>query len=657
MAIDRTIISLAILKVNWDKKRVDYIENFVPFIATLINKKKYTDIVPETVLKDFSDEFGMSIPHEPMLTILERCTKRGIIKKNHRGTALPVWDKIAKLDFSDRQLDQERRQNRVFNELQIFIKEHFNTDISKEDIEEILIEYFRQHDIDILFSAFQKSLLPEVKADKKKKFFVYKFIQSCSENGPEVFGYIVDLAIGHILANCIVYEQDYRNYQGKLTDLNVYLDIQFLIHLSGVEGEVKAQNILHFINGIIEKGGRVKVFQHTYDEALGVLNGAKLWINKRTYDKSRANITTQFFVENSKTDSDVDICISQLQTLLKRIRVEIEVAPDRDELRKYLISEQELNDKIIAVYKKCNPNFKEEGREIILYKDITSISSIYILRRNEKPRNIKNARYIFVTTNSALAHAARMFEKNNYPGIYLIPACLTHVFLGTAIWLDSPVNLLKFNKMKMISDCIAALTPSRDLIKQYLNEVEKIHKAGRINDDQFYYMKSDKWVYNLLETKTYGAMEYFYEKTAEEILQETLLSEKAKGSAELERLKKDDEASLQREKEAHLKTQHELQSEVDDKNLIITMNLNIAKTISKVISNSVYLTSIVFILLGILSAPPFEIVGHGFLEILFISIGSVFILLHIVNGIYVIKIKKNIEQKTFLFIMKLLTGR
>ena len=403
MTIDRTIISLAILKVNWDRKREDYVDSFVPFIATLINNKKYSQVILEQIVADFGEEFGIKIPNEPMNTILERCFKKGLIRKTFNQGIVPVWEEIVKYDFTDRKKEQELRQNKVVIELQKFVKEKFNDDITKEEIQDILIEYFKQHDIDILFAAYQQSLLPDVRADKKKKYYIYKFIQNCSEMEPQVFGYIVDLAIGHALVNTIMYEGDYRNYQGKLINLTVYLDIQFLLRLSGVEGAIERENVLQFIDGIMKKGGRIKVFQHTHDETLGILNGAKPWINKKTYDKSRANPATQFFVENSKTESDVDICISQLETLLRQKRIDIEIAPDRMELKKYLISEKELNDKIISIYKEGHPSFKEEEKESTIYKDITSISSIYILRKNVKPRHIKTARCIFITANGALA--------------------------------------------------------------------------------------------------------------------------------------------------------------------------------------------------------------------------------------------------------------
>lgn len=57
-----TLLSLAILKVNWDHLKKDYIENFVPFVATLLKKKNYQFIEVSKICNDFKVEFGLIIP-------------------------------------------------------------------------------------------------------------------------------------------------------------------------------------------------------------------------------------------------------------------------------------------------------------------------------------------------------------------------------------------------------------------------------------------------------------------------------------------------------------------------------------------------------------------------------------------------------------------
>jgi len=96
--MDNAITSLAVLKVNWEHLKKDYIENFVPFIATLIKKCNYGVIDVNTVCNDFKKEFGLIIPYHPMCTILTRSQKRGLIKNYGYGTFKPNKDKVAEAE-------------------------------------------------------------------------------------------------------------------------------------------------------------------------------------------------------------------------------------------------------------------------------------------------------------------------------------------------------------------------------------------------------------------------------------------------------------------------------------------------------------------------------------------------------------------------------
>jgi hypothetical protein len=69
--MNRTIKSIALLKVIYEKDK-DYIDLFIPFIATLILKFDYKSIEVEQVCSDFEKEYGLIIPYHPMQTILRR---------------------------------------------------------------------------------------------------------------------------------------------------------------------------------------------------------------------------------------------------------------------------------------------------------------------------------------------------------------------------------------------------------------------------------------------------------------------------------------------------------------------------------------------------------------------------------------------------------
>ncbi len=66
--MNKTIKTIALLKTLYERSNSDYIELFIPFIATLILNKKYSEITIEKICNDFNDEYGLKIPYHPMQT-------------------------------------------------------------------------------------------------------------------------------------------------------------------------------------------------------------------------------------------------------------------------------------------------------------------------------------------------------------------------------------------------------------------------------------------------------------------------------------------------------------------------------------------------------------------------------------------------------------
>jgi len=533
MSLSRSLLSLAILKVNWDEKRYDYIENFVPFIASLIHKRKYDDIKVETVCKDFSDEYGLNIPHEPMTSILVRCKHRGLIKRAGH-LHLPIWEEIVKRDFSAQSQTIQREIEAVIKDIRAQVKSVLGKDLEADDISAIIIDFLKDHDGEILFAAHGISLLPDVKSSKSEKFVVFKYIQSCLASDPEKCKYIINIALGHILANTIMYGKDLTRFQGKLNKLSAFIDIKFLLRLAGVEGEQRKITVTEFIEGILEKGASIKVFEHTYDETIGILNGAKNWLQNRAYNPLRATPATRYFVENNLDESDVDLCITKMRSALFKYNIQVELSPDPLKNPQFVVDENTLNDRIVEVYKKHNPFFNEEEKEFTIQKDIKSISSIYILRKRNKPQYIRDVRFLFVTANTSLAFAASVFERENIKNLFTIPVAVTNVFLGTNIWLDNPAKFESFNVKKIIADCLAAISPNDKTIKKYIVQIEKLAKDGIISDDEYYFLRTYRTSYQVLEEITYGDEDNFNEKTPQEILRILREEGKLESQKELE---------------------------------------------------------------------------------------------------------------------------
>jgi hypothetical protein len=151
--MNNTIASLALLKTNWDSNipRKDYLENFVPFMVTLIYKRDYKTVKVNTICKDFETEYGLRIPYHPMLTILSRTLAGGYLEKKRHGDFVPVRAKIVDGEFSAVVLEQERKYKRVLEQFIQFSLATYKETLSEIEAESAFISFLKDHDLDILF--------------------------------------------------------------------------------------------------------------------------------------------------------------------------------------------------------------------------------------------------------------------------------------------------------------------------------------------------------------------------------------------------------------------------------------------------------------------------------------------------------------------------
>jgi len=639
-----TVSSLAILTSNWQVNKKDYIENFIPFIATLIKKQNYKHIDVNTLCKDFGKEFGLSIPFHPMKTILIRAKKRGLIRKEHGGF-VPVRDKITEYEFSSSAKEQLRKQEKVITEIISFAKQKYQQVITKEIAEAAFISFLKTHDLDILFAAEEETLLPKVSASKKDKFIVYSFIRHAYESEPETFKFIVDAAIGHLMANSLLY-REFSRFVGKLRGICFYIDTRFIFRLLGLEGEQRETVYSEFLKTLTREGASLYVFRHTYEETMEILEHCTSWVENPAYDPSRATPVLQFFVEHSYTKLDVMRFINKVDAVLEEHGIHkknIVEPPDKTRDTIYQIDESQLQDLIIETYKRFDPFFDEMNKELTLKRDIDSIAAIYKLRKGANPRRLKDAGHVFMTTNGGLAYAARKYEILRSENPFNIPACVTDTFVGTILWLQSPAKILEINERKIIAECYAALRPDSRLIKKYLAEVEKFKNEKKIDENTYYMLRCDSVTLDLLEEKTLGDPDNFNSTVLSEILDEIRAG-----------LSKEERVKLIKEKKEHIKTVQKLQTVIEQSSYVKnTIELR-AEQIAKLVSNTIGFIILGLFIAGLITQLFPAVMGNSvgkFMLVSFLILGAI----NVIYGFNMMGLKNRLKQEIKLRIINYFT--
>lgn len=531
--MNRTILSLALLKVNWSKG-VDYIDCFLPLLVSTIASKqiKNFDIENVSLIKEaILEEYGLDLPSSALITIVNRAKKRDYFTVDN-GIYTVNETKINVEDNSKVRGEINRAYNYVLKELQKFIETNAPQGItfSEDEISEGLLAFLKQHDADISFGAENLSILPKVEAPEKLKYLICWFVVENWDSNPILVNYLKDISIGHALSSIILYDE-FNPFKGKLANLDIYLDTPFILSLLGINGEKRTQLSEEILSQLRNDKANLFVLQTTISEVLNILDGCKSTLKKG--NGISQSLSVRMCVENNIKPEDLEQIMADFSARIDELGISENEVPDYEDYN-LVINEEELFDTIIESYEKINRGDKKprtlkkikanlpDYLERTIRRDVKVLSGIYRFRKGKIPISIKDAKAIFVTTSSALAFASRVFENKLNKRDNTIPTCFTDIFLSTLIWIQNPVLAEKINKQRILSDCYAGISPSEELIKEYEAELKKLKEKGRINNSTYLTLRTHHVAIKMLSSKTLGDPELFSGESTSQLVNQFL---------------------------------------------------------------------------------------------------------------------------------------
>ncbi len=569
------IKSLALLKVTLDHHPNihDYLDIFVPFLTSLIKKRNITDLRDiGKICNAFEEEYGLKIPYHPMLSLVNKAISKGYGTEVSKGIFVPVLDKINTDEFSQLSFEHERNFKILFSKYIEFCSSKHQISLSEEEVSNHFLLLLKEHDIDIMFAHDEgETILPQVTESTTGINLAYDFLRTIYEKDRTTFQIFADIAFGHIIASSILF--NYKNSTNPpKAAVNFFIDTGILFGLSGINGEYEKSVYEELLRLLKANGGKILVFAHTVEEFLNIIEGCKYWIDNPNYDPYKANRALICFKSWGYHVSDIDLFISRFPKLLTTYGIEQVNRPDPNIDNNYQLSEIEFQNTLVEIYRKSDPYFDEEEKESTIYLDVQSVSSIYKLRKGRHPRTIEECGVLFITRNSSLAYASKLFEKRIDPvERFYIPTTVTDVFIGTILWLRSPISTdiqSIFNK-RLIANCYAALQPTKQIRKLFLAEVEKVEKEKLLSADEITLLRTSNVAMELLQETTLGDRSKITSQTPIEIMDEIRAREKKMAREELESAKKIFEekerltSSSLAEKDQEIKRK---QQEIDDRN-------------------------------------------------------------------------------------------
>lgn len=498
------VVSLAILKVNWDIYQKDYLENFVPILAECIRLAD-EDIISIPILQsDVEKRFGLKIPQNILGTLLRRLQKKGYITLENK-VYTRNYDALKSLNFSNVQQEVIRTHEILIEDLRKFAAERFTVEWSPSNAEDALLSYLQENEIFSL-EAIQCSV-PKV-SSKSFKYIVAVFIKHLKETHSSGFYYLETIVKGNMLANAI-FLPDPTKALKKFKNTEVFFDSPFLMHALGYNGEPRKEPCIELLNLLVETGASLRCFSHTVIEIRGILRACADRIAQGKVRDSNGSFweSVEYFLYSGKTSTDVELLATKLETSLSGLKIRIVDKPDFSNYA-HVISETELGaalrDKIMY------------RREDALDHDVNSISAIMRIRKGFRTNSIEECKALFVTNNESLVAAVCDFLKQSIRGE--VPACFQDSVLTCLLWLKKPLKAPDLPIKRIIADCYAATQPDERLWKAYLLNIEKQRSSGQVSDDDYLRLRYDLEAKQILMERTLGEEQAFAHGTVAEIL-------------------------------------------------------------------------------------------------------------------------------------------
>lgn len=580
----KALTSLALLSTPIFKE--DYLSTFLPFFATLVIKKKYKKIDIFEVVRDFKEEYGLYIPRAPMQSILSRAVQGGLIELRSDGRYYPILSKLQEYSFAAKAQQEEQKLDYVVHKLVKFLDDKYNIKCDNQMAGEYLIDFFNEFSPSGIPINDVESRIAKL-ATQKGLYLVARFIKYSAEYDYEVFELIQELSFAFLIVIAMSFDEPIDGRIKGLSNLTIYLDTKVVFRLLGLESdELKDAYIELFKTYREYLSPEFKIFTHTMDEMLGILNDCAKWINNPGYNAQLANPALLAFVKRNYSESQIKIYINKFEEELSKHGISV------DDDRYYTvvnnskqIDEEFFKSSLVKVYREHNPTYDEHKNMYTLQNDVHSIANIVKLWGDRSARAYSNLGYLFLTSNSSLAYVSRRYtDKYWWDGKMHSSPCLTDYYLGTMIWLSTPANKMKnVSKLKLLADCSAATNLSKNVIDKFMVELEKLKDTGSITSEDYLLLRNEGFKNNYLQELTLNEETAYTDDIPEIILDKIKGKIKQPLIEEIKQLKR--ENGLKTEK---LKEYEENDRLEESRKMNIETNATLFATkISKVIENIV----------------------------------------------------------------------
>jgi len=479
--MNRLIINMAVIKVNWDQSvAAPFLDNYLPIVIHAL-KHMTGDIVTVHEFKaKFEEVADFSIPHNVALVLLNRAMKKyAAITRTGSGAYVVNYVGLPESNYIEIRNSQERNFNELSDRFIEFCLKEFDINISRNEVGRYLFELLYSIAPRLIDNARldESSIVDTEEPRWKYSYLVSKFVNHALERDQRSLDIILAFVRGAMLTETFYYQAP-DDVQKKIEDVSVYLDTSVLLDLFGYAQGPQIVPVREMVSMLQELSVPLRCFVKTRGEIDSILHTNS--IKSRQWGRikdARPGSVSEFFNSRGYKSSDIEIERNRIDDYLKDNGIEVVDPPAY--LGQWGIDEKGLD----AAIKERIPYQPDDSRA----RDVDCIAAIFRLRQGKIKRRLLDCKAIFVTKNSDLASSSTRFFNEQY-GHSDTPLCIPDQVFTTLVWLKTASKAPNLPRERVVANCIAAVQPSEKVWQQYALEAKKLLAEGRITENDYEYL-------------------------------------------------------------------------------------------------------------------------------------------------------------------------
>ena len=541
MITDKFVKGYAVLKSEWLNR--DILDEYIPFVATIIIENNVDEVDELFLTKKLNEKYNDIFQENFVRQILSQAVRKGVIINNRGKFVVDKTNvkqyaiKMESFDFDFELLIDDfikyANDNRYFP--------------SKEEVKRLIFDFVDKYDDRVLYNNIEDIPI-------SNNVFLYhwcNYVIVLTDNNKRLSEFFIGLCFGNLIKNALFYTSEATS---SFSNLTIYLDTPMIFAVMGMDTPEREKSYKTLLTKAAKIGMSIRVFDHNFQEAKGIMERASRWAISSQYEQSRANKVAQFFYESGMSAEDIDEYIHDFEQQLNSKGIVKEETTYRTEENDFQTEEKHLFDEIKQEYGTRSLRYNSEAEyDNSIQTDVRSLVMIQRQRAGAYSTDLNAARCVFITTNGVVAKVSKDYTLSNELTKDKIPTAITADMFGTLLWLNYP-DKNDYVEQKLLADCKALLKASPQMIARFNLELDKAYKRkdSDLTEEKFLFLRSHPIVQTFLLDATSGDYTQFDTNTWRSVYDRIVASAQFDG-----------EKKYTEEKSEHEKTKEELQQAKD----------------------------------------------------------------------------------------------